>query len=179
MKSHTKYDVWRIVTAFAAPNFAWYYCDRCSFTQTDSIFLPRDVNPPVNGQSLQWQWTYLVHKRVACHSAHNCVCVPLYCLYDYWHISLWSRPTISWTAMQCLRHWRISDLQPTWCAPVASRNCRRPSPWWHYIGFIAVSIQKETENSLISAILSGHYFVVCYGFFVAIVVIEVILLRPR
>jgi len=33
---------------------------------------------------------------------------------------------------------------------------------------------KETENSLISAILSGHYFVVCYGFFVAIVVLEVI-----
>ena len=26
----------------------------------------------------------------------------------------------------------------------------------------AVSFQKETENSLISAILSGHYFVVCY-----------------
>ena len=38
------------------------------------------------------------------------------------------------------------------------------SPWWHYIGFIAVSFQKEIENSLISAILSGHYFVVCYGF---------------
>jgi len=34
----------------------------------------------------------------------------------------------------------------------------------HYIGFIAASFQKETENSLISAILSGHYFVVCYGF---------------
>jgi len=74
-------------------------------------------------------------------------------------------------------HVTVGDLQPTWCAPVASRNCRRPfillcwakalkqSPWWHYIGFIAVSFQKETENSLISAVLSGHYFVVCYGFF--------------
>ena len=70
----------------------------------------------------------------------------------------------------------VGDLQPTWCAPVVSRNCRRPfiwlcwfkaleqSPWWHYIGFIAVSLQKKTENSFISAILSGHYFVVCYGF---------------
>ena len=34
----------------------------------------------------------------------------------------------------------------------------------NYIGLIAVSFQKETENSLISSILSGHYFVVCYGF---------------
>ena len=33
--------------------------------------------------------------------------------------------------------------------------------------------RKETENSLISSILSGHYFVVCYGFFVATVVLEV------
>jgi len=33
-----------------------------------------------------------------------------------------------------------------------------------HIGFIAVSFQEETENSLILAILSGHYFVVCYGF---------------
>ena len=69
----------------------------------------------------------------------------------------------------------VGDFQPTWCPPVASRNCRRPfiwscwakaleqSPWWHYIGFIAASFQKEIENSVISAILSGH-FVVCYGF---------------
>ena len=68
------------------------------------------------------------------------------------------------------------DIYMTWCVPVASLNCWRPfiwlcwakaleqSPWWHYIGFIAVSFQKETENSFISAILSGHYFVVCYGF---------------
>jgi len=32
------------------------------------------------------------------------------------------------------------------------------------IGLIAVSFQKETENSLISSILSGRYFVVCCGF---------------
>ena len=44
---------------------------------------------------------------------------------------------------------------------------------YHYIGLIAVSIQKETENTLISAIKSGRYFLVCYGFFVAIVVLEV------
>jgi len=36
-----------------------------------------------------------------------------------------------------------------------------------------LSIQKETENTLISAIISGRYFLVCYGFFVAIVVLEV------
>jgi len=30
-----------------------------------------------------------------------------------------------------------------------------------------------TENSLILAIIHGHYFVACYGFFVAIVVLEV------
>ena len=71
----------------------------------------------------------------------------------------------------------VGDFQPIWCSPVASRNCRRPfiwlcwakaleqSPWWHYIGFIAVSFQKETENSLIPAIIPGRYFVVCYSFF--------------
>jgi len=31
-------------------------------------------------------------------------------------------------------------------------------------GLIAASFQRETENSLISSILSGRYFVVCYGF---------------
>jgi len=79
----------------------------------------------------------------------------------------------------------VGDFQPTWCPPVVSRNCRRPficlcwakaleqSPWWHYIGLIAFSFQKETENSLIPAIIPGRYFVVCYGFFVAIVVLEV------
>jgi len=42
------------------------------------------------------------------------------------------------------------------------------------IGLIVVSIQKETENTLISAIISGRYFLVFYGFFfVAIVVLEV------
>jgi len=78
------------------------------------------------------------------------------------------------------------------CYIVASRNCRRPfiwlcwakaleqSPWWHYIGFIAVSFQKKTENSLISAILSGHYFVVCYGFLSPSWSLKLfLLLRPR
>ena len=78
-----------------------------------------------------------------------------------------------------------------WCPPVASRNCRRPficlcwakaqeqSPWWHYIGLIAVSIQKETENTLISAIISGRYFLVCYGFLSPSWSLKLILLRPR
>ena len=43
-------------------------------------------------------------------------------------------------------------------------NSLQQSTWWHYIGLIAVSFQKETENSLISSILSGRYFVVCYSF---------------
>jgi len=79
----------------------------------------------------------------------------------------------------------VGNLQPTQCAPVASHNCWRPfiwlcwakaleqSPWWHYIGLIAVSFQKETENSLIPAIIPGPYFVACYSFCVAIVVLEV------
>ena len=33
-----------------------------------------------------------------------------------------------------------------------------------HIGLIAVSIQKETENTLILAIISGRTFLVCYGF---------------
>jgi len=43
------------------------------------------------------------------------------------------------------------------------RDIGRKSRFFH-TPFIAASFQKETENSLISAILSGHYFVVCYGF---------------
>jgi len=70
----------------------------------------------------------------------------------------------------------VGDFQSTWCPPVASRHCRRPficlcwakaleqSPWWHYIGLIAVSIQKETENTLISAIISGSYFLIAAGY---------------
>jgi len=72
-----------------------------------------------------------------------------------------------------------------WLLSLMSRNCRRPficlcwAKLWNsllmtlHIGLIAVSIQKETENTLISAIISGRYFLVCYGFFVAIMVLEV------
>jgi len=89
-------------------------------------------------------------------------------------IPVWLSSPRCWLAVSLSS--TVGDFQPTWCAPVASRNCRRPficlcwaksleqSPWWHYIGLIAVSFQKETENSLISSIVSGRYFVVCYGF---------------
>jgi len=87
--------------------------------------------------------------------------------------------------------WLKSCLRCAMLHKVASRNCRRPfiwlcwakaleqSPWWHYIGFIAVSFQKETENSLISAILSGHCFVVCYGFLSPSWSLKYLLLWPR
>jgi len=95
-------------------------------------------------------------------SARHCTSIPV-----------WPSSPRRWLAVSSSS--MVGDFQPTWCAPVASRNCRRPficlcwakaleqSPWWHYIGFIAVSFQKETENSLILAIIPGRYFVVCYG----------------
>jgi len=64
----------------------------------------------------------------------------------------------------------VGDFQPTWCPPVASRNCRRPficlcwaealeqSPRWHYIGLITVSFQKETKNSLIFVSSASFYW---------------------
>ena len=105
-------------------------------------------------------------------------------------ILVWLSSPCCWLAVSLSS--TVGDLQPTLCAPVASCNCRRPfiwlcwakaleqSPWWHYIGFITVSFQKETENSLISAILSGHYFVVCYGFLLPSWSLKLfLLLRPR
>jgi len=38
----------------------------------------------------------------------------------------------------------------------------------------SLPVFRKKLKTHISAILSGHYFVVCYGFFVAVVVLEVI-----
>jgi len=92
----------------------------------------------------------------------------------YTSIPVWVSSPRCWLAVSSSS--TVGDFQPTWCPPVASSNCRRPfiwlcwvkaleqSPWWRYISLIAVSFQKETENSLIPAIIPGRYFVVCYGF---------------
>jgi len=78
-------------------------------------------------------------------SARHCTSIPV-----------WLSSPCCWLAVSSSS--TVGDLQPTWCAPVSSRNCRRPfiwlcwakaleqSPWWHYIGFIAVSFQFSERN---------------------------------
>jgi len=63
------------------------------------------------------------------------------------------------------------DVRPSHLVTVGDRSFASVGPklwnslpsWWHYIGLIVASFQKETENSLIPAIIPGRYFVVCYG----------------
>jgi len=129
-------------------------------------------------------WLSMLHKihscqfsLVSCSWAHQFqtggTCIPSSARHCT-SILVWPSSPRCWLAVSSSS--TVGDFQPIWCPPVASRNCRRPficlcwakaleqSSWWHYIGFIAVSFQKETENSLISSILSGRYFIVCYGF---------------
>ena len=59
---------------------------------------------------------------------------------------------------------RVSELSETVHLPLLGQSSGTVSLMTLHRLHIAASFQKETENSLISAILSGHYFVVCYSF---------------
>jgi len=66
---------------------------------------------------------------------------------------------------------RVSSLSETVHLPVLGQSSRTVSLMTLHRPH-RCQYSKETENTLISAIISGRYFLVCYGFFVAIVVLD-------